>query len=341
MDQLTIASYNIQGFRAATIPYLERLLQCHDIVLIQEHWLLESQFHLISDAFPQTISHCVSGMAEQVISYGRGYGGVAIIWRSSLACSVEPVRLRHKRVCGVKISFSCGMKLYLACVYLPCDGHFSDSDYTDALSDIFSSDACHEADCIIVGGDFNTDFTRVNSPHTRALKQLCNSESMTCITQHEKCDVDYTFESKANNTRSCIDHFIVSENLNDSVVKCITRHEGDNLSDHDPVCLYLSIDVDRFSADEQVFHSKPLWYKATSVQVKFYQYLLDFYLGSITISRELSSLALMLFALINHALTKSMCTIIKSYLHVSWQVNVSRGPPRAEDRAQWWDGTRL
>ena len=178
--------------------------------------------------------------------------------------------------------------MLVACVYLPCDNNFSNDEYDAALAEVFTSDVCQEVDYIIVGGDFNTDLSRLSSPHTIALEELCNRENMLCVKRHVSCDIDYTFESKANHSRSCIDHFIVSENLNDLILKCETMHAGDNLSDHDPVLLKLSIDAPQFMerAPDQ-FVSKPLWSKASENQRAYYQYLLDIELMNIDMSHGL------------------------------------------------------
>ena len=70
---------------------------------------------------------------------------------------------------------------------------------------------------IIVGGEFNTSFQRPG----HALYQLLSfmeNEALKCCLFHSSSDIKFTFESKANSSRSTIDHFLLSEALFDNVV---------------------------------------------------------------------------------------------------------------------------
>ena len=272
---LSIATYNMQGFRAATIPYLTHLLNLFDIVYVQEHWLFESQFHLFKDKFPDTSSHCVSAMDSSRIHHGRGFGGCAIIWKSVLDCKVQPVQLQNTRACGVKVTLG-DTSMFLSCLYLPCDDNVMNPVYSDVLNEVFSSSACHESDFLILGGDLNTDLSRIMSPSTRALETRCADENMVCVQKLNMCDIDYTYESKANGSRSCIDHFIVSENVCPLIMSCAVLHDGSNLSDHDPIVLKLSVNPTRLSSNcNHRPPPKPLWGKASTAQIEMYQWSLN------------------------------------------------------------------
>ena len=61
---------------------------------------------------------------------------------------------------------------------------------------------------------------------------------------HILSNVDYTYCSKSNNERSCLDHFLLSDNL--FIIECQyeCKHDGDNLSDHDPIIMSLDLPVD-------------------------------------------------------------------------------------------------
>ena len=276
---LSIVTYNMQGFRAARVPYIAYIVQLFDIVLVQEHWLLESQFHVFEDSFPNTNAYCISAMNENAILYGRGFGGCAIIWKSSIEASFEPVQVHHKRACGVKISMS-DVSLFLCSLYLPCDENVANAEYTDVLDEVFNSDVYQNVYFVIIGGDLNTDLARGHSHNTGALQRTCLDENVMLVkTLSDICDIDYTFESKANGTRSCIDHFIVSENLVDLIDECCVKHEGDNLSDNDAVYMTLSLEALHFSPrDSPVFH-RPVWTKAGQDSIEAYKYDLDLYLN--------------------------------------------------------------
>ena len=80
MKTVQIASYNCTGWKSAANNLLN---QC-DICMLQEHWLLEEQLHLINinDDF---LSTGVRGMVSSDLITGRPYGGCAILFRKSLS----------------------------------------------------------------------------------------------------------------------------------------------------------------------------------------------------------------------------------------------------------------
>ena len=73
--------------------------------------------------------------------------------------------------------------------------------------------------------------------------------------------------------RFCIlDHFILSQGLFDnSVVSVSTVHDVDNLSDQEPLCLVLRLDVDRNKVFNRMPTDKIAWYKANEIQLAAYR----------------------------------------------------------------------
>ena len=53
--------------------------------------------------------------------------------------------------------------------------------------------------------------------------------------------VDYTYSNDASGVRSIIDHSFLSENLIPNVTHYSSMHDGDNLSDHCPIKLHVSL----------------------------------------------------------------------------------------------------
>ena len=140
-SNLRICSYNCTGFGPGKPEYVSKLVKDHDFVLLQEHWLRESQFHRIknipcgNDAF--ILSHDVSAMDDHVLSNGRGYGGCSVLWKSTLQCKVTPIIMKSNRICAVKI-FTSSMSLLIFNVYMPCDVRSNDALYRDILSEILN-----------------------------------------------------------------------------------------------------------------------------------------------------------------------------------------------------------
>ena len=92
-------------------------------------------------------------------------------------------------------------------VYMPYeDGERSDL-FAETLSVIESVIAAY-ADChIIVGGDFNVDFSRVWL-HTGFLRDFCAALNLEPTTQHDNAQVDYTYNFNMSRF-NILDHFIV------------------------------------------------------------------------------------------------------------------------------------
>ena len=78
---ISIASINIQNIKS-NIPYLHTLLEEHDLVCIQEHWLFNYEQNWISNNIKNLKVHIKSVDDDDPISHAqkiRGYGGIAII----------------------------------------------------------------------------------------------------------------------------------------------------------------------------------------------------------------------------------------------------------------------
>ena len=257
---LRICTYNVHGFNDTKCDYIQQLIDNHDLILLQEHWLLDSQCHIFEDRFSGVSSHCVSGINDTALTTGRGYGGCVILWKSSQVCTIEPIDVGNKRVCAVKIQLQ-DVSLFLCSIYMPCDSKYDGHNleiYNAVLDDIFTNDICNNVDHVIIGGDFNTDLSRVRSAHTASLLDICRRECVKCVQGHPKCNIDYTYESMSNHQRSCIDHFVVSDDLYDSINYCNVLHDGDNLSDHDVVSMELALNI-KYDFIDAEFVRKPLW----------------------------------------------------------------------------------
>ena len=108
---LRICPYNVHGFSETKREYIQGLLDSHDIVMLQGHWLYDSQMHVIQNRFRDISLRCVPGMNDNCLSAGgRGYGGCAILWKSPLSCIVSIVLVNIH-----------GTRLLLWCLYVPCD----------------------------------------------------------------------------------------------------------------------------------------------------------------------------------------------------------------------------
>ncbi|ELU01739.1 hypothetical protein CAPTEDRAFT_217538 [Capitella teleta] len=139
-------------------------------------------------------------------------------------------------------------KFILINAYMPCDSHniVLNDEYKEILNDVESVIVLHhEIDHVIIGGDLNTDISRNT--------------------------VGFTYNNEATGAQSVLDHFIVSENLLGSIESYSCLHEGDNLSDHLPVCLNLDVKASFAPQSNAYALNRPSWQRATVQDKAAYQ----------------------------------------------------------------------
>ena len=165
-------------------------------------------------------------------------------------------------MCCIKVCNN-GRKLLIINVYVPFeDGDDTTEEFLSQLS-IIEYLIDQNADCsVILGGDFNVDFLR-NRTHTTLLRNFCDDLKIVPTYQHPEYDVDYT--CNFNMDRFCVlDHYVISELLFNSFVSSVrVRHDSDNLSDHDPLILTVSLPYKQLSVTRRPHRKRIVWYKAT------------------------------------------------------------------------------
>ena len=88
-NTLRISSFNCRSIKSS-IESVRNLCLSHDVVLLQEHWLTTDELHILSNIHNDFYAFGVSAIdTENVITAGRPYGGVAILWRKSLGNSIK------------------------------------------------------------------------------------------------------------------------------------------------------------------------------------------------------------------------------------------------------------
>ena len=136
---------------------------------------------------------------------------------------------------------------------------------------------------VIVGGDYNTYLSRVNSLHTKSLQTLCDLNNLQCVNTIGR-PISYTFGSDMNSATYTIDHFVLSPELASRVNKYCTADDIDNMSDHLPLCMYIDLSINCLQFTEtKHFFPKPKWYCADSDIIQRYRKRLDMYLYQIII----------------------------------------------------------
>lgn len=306
---MSLCSWNMRGHGADRVRYAQSLLENNDIVLVQETWLYDFEFHKLSgnSPFPMTVIG-TSGMDPEVIRSGRPYGGLAIIVKDSSKLSLARVSCKSNRLMAVIVNTFNDFKFLLFNVYMPCDERYPTAGsvmYEEVLSEIESIiDTHNDIDNVLVAGDLNTDVNRDYSAHTPLLLDFCARRDLQPCVQLNINRVDFSYENEASGTKSTIDHFIFNLSLGNSSVDYFCLHDGDNMSDHAPICLVLDVPVNS-KKSKRVGKSKGVsWNRATKTDILCYKE---------TLRRCLADIVLPLDAMHCSNTGQLVCTCPKHY----------------------------
>ena len=127
MSNIKICSYNMHGFNNG-VSIEKSLCKTHDIILLQEHWLLTSNLYKIDQIDNNFQCYSISAMDHKVSSgilVGRPFGGVAILWNKKLSNCVNLLDCDHTygRFISIKLCNKVNINvnsIVLTCVYFPC-----------------------------------------------------------------------------------------------------------------------------------------------------------------------------------------------------------------------------
>ena len=268
-----VLTFNCQGFKSRMYDYIVEIFNKCDILILQETWLYNFEHNIFSHVLPHCQYLAVSAMDEAEIGRkGRPFGGCAVLWHKNLALTITSISTTSNRICAVNVKYE-QIRFILITVYMPNDDN-SDSSYSmygDVLSEISSIIRDYEHD-IVIGGDFNVDFSRNNSNNFNLLKQFLEIEHLKCTT----LDILYNNFTREDcfGTRSFIDHFIVNSSVKYFNVEVL--YNGNNLSDHNPVIMQTGHNVSYTNTD---FYKYKIidWDKAKGPDIENYKDLLNFY----------------------------------------------------------------
>ena len=280
--KLKYSTFNCQGFKHRMYKYIKNKFKNCDVLLLQETWLYNFEHKMFSKIIPDCQYHAVSTMDEaEVRRLGRPYGGCAVLWKKNLAVSVTPISTTSPRICAVAIK-SEHVKTIVISVYMPSDDNSNNNYdiYGDVLYELSSIVGEYDDHDFIIGGDFNVDFSRINSRNLTLLKQFLQLEDLECKTLNILND---NFTRSDVNSRAFLDHFILSKNVEYSNIEVL--YDGDNLSDHNPVTIQTNqrVNITKPSTCRQRIIK---WENATEENIKDYKNLLDHYLTEFNLPRS-------------------------------------------------------
>ncbi len=93
-----------------------------DVVFLQE--LYETQVKQVKGIFKDYLSHSVPGINDtEIIKGKKGYGGVTVLWRKTLAKRVKPLKSNSKRLICIEFQLNNNYKFLIINEYLPNDNY--------------------------------------------------------------------------------------------------------------------------------------------------------------------------------------------------------------------------
>ena len=288
-SKFRIGSFNCRGLNISKkffiADVLMRKLNCQ-FIFLQEHWLSDGQLDELNSISINYLSVGVSGFNNSDVLKGRPYGGCAILWKRDVCVKVTAVPTNSLCICAARVDID-DVNLLFINVYMPYeDNGVRTAAFLHELSVLEDLIECHADSYIVIGGDWNVDFTRSSWSHTESLNKFCVENNLFPTVQHVKSSVDFTYHFNMQRF-SILDHFLVCGLIFDSSVLGIhAYHDVDNCSDHEPLILDLDIDVTLFSTAARRFIRKTAWYKATADDILCYEKLVSQRVPSIDIPTD-------------------------------------------------------
>ena len=282
-----IATYNVKHFKEEKLEFCKELMQKSSILCLQEHCLYKSH---LSDLYKigNINFHGNSAMDETKPTSGRPHGGCAIVWSNDIKCRISPIESNNNRLCAIRMTLEDNATVLILNMYLPCDNHYKDNQYEETVEIlnmaeyIISEQKCNMN---IVAGDFNAQLTR-KTPHNEAVKNFLISNGIHTGLDHTTSNINHTFTSSANNSKSLIDHICVCDRLFAMIMGYTSIDSVNNMSDHAAVLCTFDSEIISYSSHQRVYKQRAAWHKANKDDIFNYQCTLDNYLGNIELPRE-------------------------------------------------------
>ena len=296
IKSLPLVSYNSTGWGNNKIDFINTILISHGILVcaLQEHFQLKENLYKL-ECFDQYESFSLPAYKNNnIVSSGRPMGGLSLIYNQCLSKYASRLTVpQSRRVQGLKLCLPNSAFLFINS-YFPNDpgnNNGDDVELLDTLQDIkYLLDKVDENCTVVILGDLNTDFSR-NTAFVQTVKNFFQENNLVSAWSKFDCDFTYYQERVVRGrtvvSKSTIDHFGVKfEDLN-SCVEATPLHLASNFSFHAPI--YLKIECANLILKPSEIHeklnisNKPMWYKASSSQVKDYAQDLHMLINNIII----------------------------------------------------------
>jgi exonuclease III len=233
---LRVTTLNCRGVKTS-LPELHALCASSDVIFLQETWLAKSEITILKNLHADFYADGLSSFADDEILVGRPHGGLAVMWRKSIASSVSLIKLHdQQRLMGLTFNCNGDLLLFLN-VYMPCDL----GSRTDANFDEFSNTLCgalsmieqHPGQNAFVIGDFNA-CTQRSSLFAGELRAVCEDNNLVLSDLCMLSSDTFTFLSECHHSTSWLDHCVCTPTAHQLISEMTVDYSFQS-SDHYPV----------------------------------------------------------------------------------------------------------
>ena len=253
---MRILSINIENIHSNKV-YIQYQVQKFkpQFIAIQEHWLFRFQIEDLNEIFPQYEFHAKCADDCQPLSpkqKPRGYGGVAILWRSDIQ-NVSKLDEGSERTVVIEVG-----DYTIVSTYLPCRGSYKDSEFLDEIAQVREICTKYNSTKLVLTGDLNVDLKKQDDARTRALVSMVNDLQLYDVTPKE----GHTYSR--NNFSSKIDYVFINAKLKNDAKQVFTEIKDDstNTSPHMPILITISpVDLNVIQKKKPKSRTVLLWDK--------------------------------------------------------------------------------
>ena len=237
---LSVITYNCKGFQSSSDYIKDVILESKPLIMcLQETWHLQTNVSAFASLSPEYMFYDTSGVdCSESILAGRPYGGLAIFYKRSIAHNVKHIKTQSRRCCAVLVHEENCVPLMIINVYMPCDNYSTRTvcqDFCDVIAEI--EELLNDYDgAVLLCGDWNTDPTR-STAQTSYFHEFVERNHLHICWDHQNASVQPTYANDALHHYSCIDHFVMSSNLYNTMVACDVNSCPLNPSDHRDIAI--------------------------------------------------------------------------------------------------------
>ena len=230
------------------------------MICSQEHFQLKNCKFRITNSFSDNFELYFKPAikANSALGRGRPKGGLFIAWKKTHVRKAKRLECNNFRIQAIILEYeSC--KLLIINTYFPCDSQklvLSVEESTELqklLADISELKQKYSGkfDTAFILGDLNFDDNRFTG-HTQAISNYFEKERLCSVWNFFPVDFTYAF----GESRSTLDHFIISNTQANIILESGAVHDPENVSGHSPI--YVKVNLQKANNPPEKICRKPM-----------------------------------------------------------------------------------